>query len=293
MKLHLVDGTYELFRAFFAPGPSRHTPQGMDVKATRGFISTMAALLRHEDTTHVAVAFDTVIESFRNDLFAGYKTGEGIDPHLWAQFPLVEQAADALGLVVWRMHEFETDDALATAAARWKDAFDQVVICSPDKDFAQCVTGEKVVLWDRRREKIYDADGVCEKWGVSPASIPDWLALVGDNADGIPGITRWGAKSAASVLSHYKHIQHIPRRAQDWSTSVRGAKALALSLAEHRDEAFLYRTLAELRTDVPLEEGLADLEWRGVRTLKLEALCDQLGDRSILNSLGDILTNQT
>ena len=293
MKLHLVDGTYELFRAFYAPGPSRRTPDGMDVKAIRGFVGTMVSLLREDDVTHVAVAFDTVIESFRNALFDGYKTGAGIDPDLWAQFPLVEQAAEALGLVVWRMHEFETDDALATGAARWADEFDQVVICSPDKDFAQCVRSDKVVLLDRRREKTYDEDGVREKWGVAPASIPDWLALVGDAADGIPGIARWGAKSAATVLVHYNHIEAIPDSSDDWSINVRGAKALAASLASQRDEALLYRTLATLRTDVPLAQERADLEWRGVHPAKLAAFGDRLGDSSILPPLGDILMGST
>ena len=289
LKLHLVDGTYELFRAFYAPGPSRRAPDGMDVKATRGFVTTMASLLREDHVTHVAVAFDTVIESFRNALFDGYKIGEGIDPDLWAQFPLVEQAAEALGLVVWRMHEFETDDALATAAARWADDFEQVVICSPDKDFAQCVRTDKVVLLDRRREKTYDEDGVAEKWGVSPASIPDWLALVGDNADGIPGIPRWGAKSAAIVLGHFNHLEQIPEDPDDWSINVRGAKALAGSLAAQREEALLYRTLATLRTDVPLEEDLFDLEWRGADSAKLQALCERTGDHSILGAVEDIL----
>ena len=290
MKLHLVDGTYELFRAFYAPGPSRRTRDGMDVKATRGFVGTMASLLRQNDVTHVAVAFDTVIESFRNNLFAGYKTGEGIDAGLWAQFPLVEEAAEALGLVVWRMHEFETDDALATAAARWKDKFEQVVICSPDKDFAQCVRVDKVVLLDRRRNKTYDEDGVWAKWGVAPASIADWLALVGDTADGIPGIARWGAKSAATVLGHFNHIEDIPDNPDDWLIDVRGAKALAASLAAQRDEALLYRTLATLRTDVPLQEDLVDLEWRGVHPTKLAVFGERLGDASILPPLGDILT---
>ncbi len=293
MKLHLVDGTYELFRAFYAPGASRRTPDGMDVKATSGFVGTMASLLRQRDVTHVAVAFDTVIESFRNTLFAGYKTGEGIDPQLRAQFALVEDAAEAMGLVVWRMHEFETDDALATGAARWADEFEQVVICSPDKDFAQCVRADKVVLLDRRRDKTYNEDGVWEKWGVSPASIPDWLALVGDNADGIPGIPRWGAKSAAAVLSHFNQLEEIPENSDDWPIKVRGAKTLAATLAGQYDDALLYRTLATLRTDVPLAEDLADLEWRGVHRDKLEVFCDRLGDRSILGGLGDILTQAT
>ena len=247
----------------------------------------MCALLREEDVTHVAVAFDTVIESFRNDLFDGYKTGEGIDTDLWAQFPLVEQAAEALGLVVWRMREFETDDALATAAARFadQDPVEQVVICSPDKDFAQCVRGRLVVLRDRRRNTVYDEDGVREKWGVSPVSIADWLALVGDSADGIPGVVKWGAKSAAAVLSHFDHIENIPDDPRRWPDGVRGARALAESLSAHRGEANLYRTLATLRTDVPLEEDLADLEWTGAHRERLEVLCTRLGDAGVLDQV--------
>ena len=293
MKLHLVDGTYELFRAFYAPGHIRLTSTGMDVKATCGFILSMAAMLRQDDVTHIAVAFDTVIESFRNDLFTGYKTGEGIDADLWAQFPLVEEAAEALGLVVWRMREFETDDALATAARRWADAVDQVVICSPDKDFAQCVSEQQVVLLDRRRAKVYDENGVREKWGVSPASIPDWLALVGDTADGIPGIPRWGAKSSATVLSHFGKLEQIPENPDEWVINVRGAKALAATLAAQRQDALLYRTLATLRTDVPIEEDLVDLEWGGAQIDMLEAFCSQLGDHSILGVLADILRRPT
>ena len=207
-----------------------------------------------------------------------------------AQFPLVEEAAEALGMVVWRMREFETDDALATGAARWanRKEVEQVVICSPDKDFAQCVRADVVVLFDRRRNKIYDEDGVREKWGVLPPSIPDWLALVGDSADGIPGIARWGAKSAASVLSHYGHLEDIPAHCDDWPAQVRGAKALAESLADHRDEAELYRTLATLRTDVPLDQELEDLEWRGADAEKLKTLCQRIGDDSILNLVEEL-----
>ena len=289
MKLHLVDGTYELFRAFYAPGPSRHTPDGIDVKATRGFVMTMGALLRQDDVTHVAVAFDTVIESFRNDLFSGYKSGDGIEPDLWRQFPLAEQAAEALGLVVWRMHEFETDDALCTAAARWTDNVDQIVICSPDKDFAQCVRGDAVVLFDRRRDMIYNEAGVHEKWGVSPASIPDWLALVGDSADGIPGIARWGSKSAAAVLSHYGHLENIPEHCEQWSIKVRGGKTLAENLAAQQENALLYRRLATLRNDVPLTEELPELRWRGFDAGKLQRFCSHLGDQSLYDRLAGIL----
>ena len=201
MKIHLVDGTYELFRSFYGPPPKK-APDGREVGATIGLMRSMLALINEPGVTHIACAFDHVVESFRNDLFAGYKTGAGIDPDLFAQFPLAEQAVRALGIVVWPMVEFEADDAIATAAVRFKDdpGVDQVVICSPDKDLAQLVSGKKIVCWDRRREIVYDEDAVVEKYGVSPGSIPDWLALVGDSADGIPGIPAWGAKSSAALL---------------------------------------------------------------------------------------------
>ena len=264
MKIHLVDGTYELFRAFYG-APPRSGPDGRDVGATVALLLSMASLLREDDVTHVAVAFDHVIESFRNDLFAGYKTGAGIDPDLWAQFGPAEDAARALGLVVWPMVEHEADDALAAAAARWRDApgVEQVVLCSPDKDLAQCVVDDRVVCRDRRRGTTLDAAGVRDKFGVPPASIPDYLALVGDSADGIPGIPRWGAKSAAAVLARYAHLEHVPADAASWEVAVRGAAVLAQNLARRRDDALLYRRLATLVTDVGLTEELDDLEWRG------------------------------
>ena len=211
MKSLLVDGTYELFRSFYGPPPKR-APDGREVGATIGLMRSMLGLINEPGVTHIACAFDHVVESFRNDLFAGYKTGAGIDPELFAQFPLAEQAVRALGIVVWPMVEFEADDAIATAAVRFKDepGVAQVVICSPDKDLAQLVTGNKVVCWDRRREIVYDEAAVIEKFGVAPASIPDYLALVGDSADGIPGIPVWGAKSSAALLSRYGRIEAIP-----------------------------------------------------------------------------------
>ena len=278
MKIHLVDGTYELFRAYFAL-PSISAPDGREVGAVRGFIQTMLTLLRQPDVTHVAVAFDSVIHSFRNDLFAGYKTGEGAPTELLSQFPLAEQAAAALGLVVWPMVEFEADDALGAAAVRWWDAPDveQVVICSPDKDLAQVVRTNRVVTLDRRKNIVMDEAGVLEKFGVLPASIPDYLGLVGDSADGIPGIPRWGAKSAAQVLEHYGHVEHIPEDIADWGVTVRGAKSLAASLSENKDAALLYRRLATLRLDVPIAEDLAQLEWQGARREAYQNLCDELG----------------
>jgi 5'-3' exonuclease len=278
VKVHLVDGTYELFRAYYGVPPA-YDAEGRPVGALRGLVSTLLALLREPDVTHVACAFDHVIESFRNRLFAGYKTGDGIEPDLVAQFHPAERAAAALGIVVWPMVEFETDDALATAALRFRDAagVEQVVICSPDKDFAQCVVGRQVICRDRRRGIDRDEAGVVARFGVPPASIPDWLALVGDSADGIPGIPGFGEKTAAAVLARYLHIDAIPDDPTLWSVDVRGKDRLARSLSERRAEAALYRELATLRTDVPLAERLADLEWRGAPRGELEALLAGIG----------------
>jgi 5'-3' exonuclease len=232
----------------------------------------------------VACAFDHVIESFRNDLFAGYKTGAGIDADLLAQFEPAERAAAALGVVVWPMVEFETDDALATAAFRWRDhpGVEQVVICSPDKDLSQCVVGNRVICRDRLRRADRDEAGVVAKFGVPPASIPDWLALVGDAADGIPGIPGWGEKSAGTVLARYGTLEAIPDDAASWDVAVRGRDRLAASLRGRREDAALYRRLATLRTDVPLAESLAELEWRGARRADLEALCREIRAEELL-----------
>jgi 5'-3' exonuclease len=284
VKVHLVDGTYELFRAFFGV-PSAVDDAGRPVGAVQGLLATLVSLLRERDVTHVAVAFDTVIESFRNQLFDGYKTGEGIDPDLLAQFDLAERAISALGVVVWRMVEFEADDALATGAARYRDApgVDQVVICSPDKDLSQCIVESRVICRDRRRRVDRNEEGVLERFGVPPASIPDWLGLVGDNADGIPGIPGWGAKSTSTVLGRYLKIEAIPDAASEWDVQVRGRERLAASLAERREEAALFRRLATLRTDVPLAEDLGQLEWRGPRHADLEALCRAIGAEEVLD----------
>ncbi|PRP90649.1 DNA polymerase I [Enhygromyxa salina] len=284
MRVHLIDGTYELFRSFYGAPPATGR-EGGEVGASRGLLRSMLALLREPDTTHVAIAFDHVIESFRNELFDGYKTGEGIDPSLSAQFPLAERLSDALGLVVWPMVEFEADDALATGAARWADAqgVEQVLLCSPDKDLGQCVRRDRVVLFDRRRQEVYDAAGIEEKYGVPPASIPDLLALVGDSADGIPGIPRWGMKSTAKVLQAYGHVDAIPDDHEAWTVKVRGAKGLAQNLRDRREEAQLYRTLATLRTDVPLDQRDVDeLRWRGAKREALEQVCEELGDTRAL-----------
>ena len=276
MKVHLVDGTYELFRNHFG-APPREDPAGRAVGATCGLVRTLVSLVNEPGTTHVACAFDHVIESFRNELFDGYKTGEGLDPELLAQFPLAERAAAALGIVVWPMVGFEADDAIATAAARFAGdrRVDQVVICSSDKDLAQCVRGRRVVCLDRRRRIVLDEKGVVAKFGVPPAAIPDWLALVGDTADGIPGIPGFGAKTAAALLARFGSLEKIPADPARWA--VRGAERLAATLRERRDDALLYRRLATLRTDVPLAEGLDDLRWRGADRAALEELCAALG----------------
>lgn len=280
ITLHLVDGTYELFRHFYG-APPKKSPEGREVGATLGLLRSLHVLLTASGATHVAYAFDTVVESFRNELYAGYKTGEGIDPDLWSQFPLAEEAVAAMGVTVWPMHEFEADDALASGAAR--SAGDRrvgrIVICSPDKDLAQMVAG-KVVCWDRRRNIVLDETGVVQKFGVSPASIPDFLGLVGDAADGYPGIPGWGAKSASAVLSKFKHLEAIPENPESWGMPVRGSARLAQNLSEHKDEAFLFRKLATLRTDVPLKESLDDLEWQGARRTLTE-FCRACGDETL------------
>ncbi len=285
MKIHLVDGTFELFRAYFAL-PSIRDPEGREAGAVRGLLQTMLVLLRQPEVSHLGVAFDHVIHSFRNDLFAGYKTGEGTPPELRSQFELAERAMAALGLAVWPMVELEADDALATAAQRWQDApgVAQVVICSPDKDLAQMVRGDQVVTLDRRKGGTLDEAGVRAKFGVAPAAIPDYLALVGDSADGIPGILRWGAKSAAQVLGYYERIEDIPEDAAGWAVKVRGAKALAASLAENRDAALLYRQLATLRRDAPITEDLSQLEWRGARREPYQRLCAELGFERLMEA---------
>ncbi len=241
------------------------------------------ALLREDGVTHVGAATDAVIESFRNDMFPGYKTSEGLDPEILAQFGLAERALEALGVVVWKMRDFEADDAIATAAARWRHDVEQVVIATPDKDLAQCVVGDQVVLYNRREGKFLDEDAVFEKYGVVPESIPDYLALVGDTADGVPGLPGWGAKSASTVLTAYGHIDAIPDDPIDWTVAVRGKARLAETLAERREDAMLYRSLTTLRRDVPLTESLDDLEWRGVRRSEYEALCGELGFGAIAN----------
>jgi 5'-3' exonuclease len=280
VELHLVDATYELFRAFYSPRPTVHAPDGQDVGAVSGLLYSLLALLRDEGATHVACATDHVIRSFRNRLYGGYKTEAGVPVELLGQFSLAERAMEALGLVVWPEVEFEADDALATAAARWggSAAVSRVWICSPDKDLAQCVRDGKVVLRDRRRKLTIDEAGVGQRWGVPPESIPDYLALVGDSADGFPGLPGWGAKSAAAVLARFGHLESIPRVVEAWHVDVRSAGTLGTALRDHWDEALLYRHLATLRLDVPLPEADPDeLRWRGARRSQFPALCEELG----------------
>jgi 5'-3' exonuclease len=264
--LHLVDGTYELFRYFLSPAAAYDRSAPPELRAVRGVVGSILGMLE-EGATHLGVATDHVIESFRNGLWPGYKTGEGMDPLLTAQFEPLEDALGALGVVVWPMVEFEADDALAAAAAMGAaDArVEQVVVCTPDKDLAQCVRGDRVVQLDRRRREVRNEAGVVKKFGVPPASIPDWLALVGDAADGFPGLPGWGAASAAVVLARYGHLERIPERAAEWDVPVRGAERLAATLVEQRERARLFRTLATLRVDAPIGVDVDGLRWTGPR----------------------------
>ena len=281
MKLHLVDGTYELFRAHFG-APPKKSASGQEVGATLGLIRSMMLLLSDPDVTHVAVAFDHVIESFRNKMYKGYKSSEGVDPVILNQFGIAEKMVSALGLVVWPMVKFEADDAIATAAAQFKKSksVEQVIICSVDKDLMQMVDGKHVVSWDRRREIVLDEKGVIEKFGVSPESIPDYLALVGDSADGYPGIKGWGAKSVATVLAKFKHIESIPKDPEKLPLSLGRATTLVNNLQENYEDALLFRELSTLRLDVPLKEKLSDLKWQGAYP-RLRKLCKELGDERI------------
>jgi 5'-3' exonuclease len=285
VQLHLIDATYELFRAFHAL-PSIKAPDGTEVNAVYGLLTSMLSLLRQEGVTHVGCATDHVIESFRNRLYAGYKTGDGVPEALAGQWTLAEEGLSALGLVVWPMVEFEADDALAAAARRYGPAFERVVICTVDKDLAQAVEGGRVVLWDRRREKVYDEAGVREKWGVAPASIPDLLALIGDTADGIPGVDGWGKTSAAALLARYGHLEAIPRDPARWAkdgVKVRGAERLLQGLAAAADEVGLWKTLATLRTDVPLAETVEDLRWQGASRALFAPFCARLGFKKLVD----------
>lgn len=263
IRIFLVDGTYELFRHFFGAPPHVNS-SGQEVAATRGVLSSVLSLME-EGATHVGVATDHMIESFRNGMWPGYKTGAGVDPVLLSQFGLLEDALAAMGVQVWAMVDLEADDALASAAATSSadPSVEQVVICTPDKDLGQCVDGGRVVQLDRRKKVVIDEDGVREKFGVGPSSIPDYLALVGDSADGFPGLAGWGAKSAAAVLARYEHLESVPESVTDWDVSVRGAGTLASTLASERKLAFLFRDLATLRTSPPVLSGVEELRWKG------------------------------
>jgi 5'-3' exonuclease len=275
MNVHLVDGTYELFRHFFAV-PAAADENGNEVGAVRGVLASVLGLIEGE-ATHVGVATDHVIESFRNDLYPGYKTSEGVPEPLMAQFPVLEDALQEMGAMVWPMVPYEADDALASAASR--SALDyrvgQVVICTPDKDLAQCVVGSRVVQLDRRRGILRDEAAVVAKWGVPPESIPDYLAVVGDSADGYPGLPGWGPKAAALVLSQYPHFEDIPKDWRRWNPAIRGAERLANVLFAQWQDALLYRVLATLKLDVPVFESVDELEWKGPRPA-FERFCDRL-----------------
>jgi 5'-3' exonuclease len=274
--LHLLDGTYELFRSHFG-APPRQTPEGWEIGAVEGILRSTINLLGQEDVTHVGAAFDSVIESFRNDMYDGYKTGEGTPPELYAQFPVAERAMEALGVTVWSMIEFEADDGLAAAAVKFVDEVDRVIILSPDKDMTQLFGNPKIVGYDRRNQKLVDAEAVREKFGVDPESIADYLGLVGDTADGFPGLPGWGAKSSATLLAEYEHIEHIPPSEHDWAVKVRGAAKLAATLREHMDDALLFRDIATLRTEAPIPQTLEEIRWQGADRSSWEALCDELG----------------
>ena len=280
MKLHLVDATFELFRAFYSPGRQMEfAPDGRPVNAVHGLIDSMLSLLREPDVTHVAAATDHVIESWRNDVFPGYKSSVGMPPELLDQFNDAERALRALGIETWAMVEDEADDAIATAVARFSGdpRVEQIVICSVDKDLAQCVDDDRIVLRDRIRRVTYDEAGVLAKFGVPPASIPDYLALVGDSSDGYPGLAGWGARSSAAILARFGDLDAIPDSPLDWDVPLRGASQLAAVLRDHKAEVILYRRLARLNTDAAITGTLDDLVWRGVPRSEFLALCAELG----------------
>jgi 5'-3' exonuclease len=275
MDTHLIDGTYELFRYFYAV-PAAADVNGQEVGGVRGVLGSVLSMIER-GATHLGVATDHVVESFRNDLYHGYKTSEGVDPQLLSQFPILEEALTAMGVMVWPMVYFEADDALASAAAKaaQDDHVQQVLICTPDKDLSQSVVGTRVVQLDRRREILRDEAGVVAKFGVKPQSIPDYLAVVGDSADGFPGLPGWGAKAAALTLSQYPHLEDIPKDWREWNPSIRKARPLSESLFSAWDDALLFRTLATLRLDVPVFETVEDLRWQGPQS-NFEEFCVRL-----------------
>lgn len=281
MELHLIDGTYELFRSFYG-APKRRAPSGQEVGGTYGITAATLGMLAESGATHVAAAFDSVIESWRNERYQAYKTGAGIDPDLWAQFPLAERAMTAIGVTVWPMYEFETDDALATGVELYVDDVDRIVIHTPDKDMAQLYGHPKVIGYRRRERDFFDAPDVVAKFGVPPDSIPDYLALVGDSADGYPGLAGWGAKSSSTVLAKFGHIEAIPADHEAWGVAVRGAAKLAATLRDNLADALLFKELATLRRDVPLTESIQDLEWQGVPRHLFTEFCDEFAFTQLL-----------
>jgi 5'-3' exonuclease len=276
MRVHLLDGTYELFRHFYAM-PKQADAEGHEIGAVNGVLGSVLGMLEG-GTTHLGVATDHVIESFRNDLWPGYKTSDGVEPDLLAQFHPLEHALEAMGVKVWAMVEFEADDALAAAAhlAAQSPQVEQVIICTPDKDLSQCLTGERIVQLDRRKRETRNEQGVVARFGVGPKSIPDFLALVGDSADGFPGVPGWGEKASSTLLARYQHLEHIPAAVKEWDVKVRGAARLSTALEENRALAVLFRTLATLRTDVPVFTDLDELRWRGPRA-DFERVANRLG----------------
>jgi len=287
LDVHLIDGTYELFRHYYAV-PSTRDKDGNEVGAVKGVLRSVLGMIEG-GATHVAVATDQIIESFRNDLWPGYKTGEGIEPDLWAQFPLLEEVLVAAGVTVWPMVEFEADDALAAgaAAAARDERVDRVFICTPDKDLAQCVRGTRVVQLNRRTRVLRDEAGVREKFGVMPESIPDYLALVGDTADGYPGLPGWGAKSTAAVLTKFGHLEAIPEDGRLWGVGIANSATLSRVLSEQREQVFLFRTLATLRTDIALFDDVDELLWTG-NTPAFEALAARLDSAVVENKAGAV-----
>ncbi|MGA8215452.1 MAG: 5'-3' exonuclease H3TH domain-containing protein [Candidatus Sulfotelmatobacter sp.] len=275
MDVHLIDGTYELFRHFFAV-PAAADVNGQEIGAVRGVLTSVLSMIEG-GATHIGVATDHVVESFRNDLYPGYKTSEGVAPELLSQFPILEEALESMGVVVWPMVQFEADDALASAAgkAAKDERVRQVLICTPDKDLAQCVVGTRVVQLDRRQNILRDEAGVVAKFGVKPQSIPDYLAVVGDSADGFPGVRGWGVKAAALTLSQYPHLEDIPKDWQKWHPSIRKARLLSESLFNTWNDALLFRTLATLRLDAPVFDTVEDLRWKGPRP-NFEEQCQRM-----------------
>ncbi|MGZ0178853.1 MAG: 5'-3' exonuclease [Acidimicrobiales bacterium] len=284
MQVHLIDGTYELFRYHFAPGGGHLTASGQEVGATRGVLRSMLSMVRNEGVTHIAIATDSVIESWRNDLYEGYKNGEGVPEELLSQFPLIEEGLALAGFKVWPMIEYEADDGMAAGAvmAAADERVERVFICTPDKDLAQCVTSDgRVVQFDRRQQILRDEAGVIEKWGVKPASIPDYLALVGDTADGFPGLKGWGAKSTATLLYRYGHLENIPADPADWDVKVRSAAKLGETLVENVEDAFLFRRIATVDTEGPVIGDVDSLLYEGPKP-GWEEFCERIDGQSLV-----------